>query len=74
VSRLADACRYTMPGNETGMPGISLPAGLDTDGLPIGVQVHGNFAREDTLIQVAAQIERAKPEWFGGVPGIHVSK
>lgn len=74
VARLADACRYTMPGNETGMPGISLPAGLDTDGLPIGVQVHGNFAREDTLIQVAAQIERAKPEWFGGVPGIHVSK
>jgi len=74
MARLADACRYTMPGNETGMPGISLPAGLDTDGLPIGVQVHGNFAAEDVLIQVAAQIERAKPEWFGAIPAVHVTK
>ena len=74
MERLADACRYTMPGNETGMPGISLPAGLDADGLPIGVQVHGNFAAEDVLIQVAAQIERAKPAWFGATPGVHVSK
>ena len=74
MERLADACRYTMPGNETGLPGISLPAGLDADGLPIGVQVHGNFAAEDVLIQVAAQIERAKPAWFGATPGIHVSK
>ena len=44
VSRLADACRYTMPGNETGLPGINVPAGLDQDGLPIGVQLYGNFA------------------------------
>ena len=73
MARLADACRYTMPGNETGMPGISLPAGLDSEGLPIGVQVHGNFACEDVLIQVAAQIERARPEWFATRPGIHVA-
>ncbi len=73
VGRLADACRYTMPGNETGMPGISLPTGLDAAGLPIGVQVHGNFACEDVLIQVAAQIERAKPEWFGMRPPLHVA-
>jgi len=74
VARLADACRYTMPGNETGMPAISLPAGLDGDGLPIGVQLHGNFAREDLLLQVAAQIERTRPEWFGAVPPVHVSR
>jgi amidase len=73
VNRLADACRYTMPGNETGMPGISLPAGLDTDGLPIGVQLHGNFACEDVLIQLAAQVERAKPEWFAARAPIHVA-
>ncbi|MCC6717190.1 MAG: amidase [Acetobacteraceae bacterium] len=73
VGRLADACRYTMPGNETGMPAISLPAGLDAEGLPIGVQVHGNFACEDVLIQVAAQIERAKPDWFTARPGVHVA-
>jgi len=74
VERLADACRYTMPGNETGMPAISLPAGLDSEGLPIGVQVHGNFACEDVLIQVAAQMERAKPAWFSARPSIHVAR
>jgi amidase len=72
VNTLADACRFTMPGNETGMPGISIPAGLDHDGLPIGVQVHGNFSAEATLLQVAAQIERARPEWFGAIPAVHV--
>ena len=32
MSRLTDACRYTMPGNETGLPGINIPAGLDQRG------------------------------------------
>ena len=72
LDRLCDACRYTMPANETGLPGISLPAGLDQDGLPIGVQFYGNFCREDLLLQIAAQIERARPEWFGAVPGLHI--
>ena len=74
VGRLADACRYTMPGNETGMPAISLPIGFDDDGLPIGAQLHGSFAREDLLLQVAAQVERAEPSWFGAVPPVHVTK
>lgn len=73
MSRLTDACRYTMPANETGLPAISLPAGFDTDGLPIGVQLYGNFAREDLLLATAAQIERARPEWFNRVPPIHVT-
>jgi amidase len=72
LDRLCDACRYTMPANETGLPGISLPAGLDRDGLPIGIQFYGNFCREDLVLQIAAQIERARPEWFGAVPGLHV--
>ena len=72
LDRLCDACRYTMPANETGLPGISLPAGLDRDGLPIGVQFYGNFCSEDLLLQIATQIERARPEWFGAVPGTHV--
>jgi amidase len=74
VARLADACRYTMPGNETGLPGISVPAGLDRDGLPIGAMLYGNFAREDLLLQVAAQLERAKPEWFDQMPPLHVTR
>ena len=74
MNRLTDACRYTMPGNETGLPGINIPAGLDHEGLPIGVQLYGNFAREDLLLQLAAQVERARPEWSGMVPPIHVTR
>jgi len=74
LDRLCDACRYTMPANETGLPGISLPTGLDRDGLPIGVQFYGNFCREDLLLQIAAQIERARPEWFSAIPPIHVAR
>lgn len=74
LDRLCDACRYTMPANETGLPGISVPAGLDAEGLPIGVQLYGNFCGEELLLQLAAQIERARPEWFSAVPPVHVSR
>ena len=53
--------------------GSLVARGRDSDGVPIGVQVHGNFAAEDVLLQVAAQIERARPDWFGGTPGVHVT-
>ena len=74
LKRLVDACRYTMPGNETGLPGLSVPAGLDRDGLPIGAMLYANFAREDVLLQAAAQLERARPAWFGQVPPVHVTR
>jgi amidase len=71
VARLCDACRYTMPGNETGLPGISVPAGLDYEGLPIGAQLYAKWGREDLLLQLAAQIERSKPDWFEAIPSLH---
>jgi amidase len=73
MDRLADACRFTMPGNETGVPAISVPAGLDSDGLPIGAQLHGKFGRDDMVLQLAAQIEAAKPEWFTARPKNHIA-
>ena len=73
LDRLCNACRYTMPANETGLPAISLPAGPDSDGLPIGVQLYANFCGEDLLLQMAAQLERARPEWFGAIPPTHVT-
>jgi amidase len=73
IARLTDACRYTMPANETGLPAVSIPAGMDTDGLPIGAQFYGNFAREDVILALAAQVERARPEWFARTPPVHVS-
>jgi amidase len=74
VGRLVDACRYTMPANETGLPSISIPAGRGADGLPIGVQFYGNFSAEAVLLRLAAQAEAARPDWFGGVPPVHVGR
>ncbi|MBM3545435.1 MAG: amidase [Alphaproteobacteria bacterium] len=73
MNRLADACRFTMPGNETGVPAISVPAGLDNEGLPIGAQLHGKFGRDDMVLQLAAQIEAAKPDWFTARPKNHIA-
>jgi amidase len=73
INRLVDAARYTIPANETGLPAISVPAGLDSDGLPIGVQFYGNFTGEDVLLRLAVQLEQARPEWFGVRPEVHVT-
>ena len=65
---------WPIPANETGLPGISVPAGLDSEGLPIGIQLYGNFCREELLLQLAAQIDRTHPEWFGALPPVHVTR
>lgn len=47
--------------NVTGQPAISVPAGFDPNGLPIGVQIVGRPADEETILAIAAQIEEAQP-------------
>jgi amidase len=47
--------------NATGSPAISLPLHWTDAGLPIGVQLAAPFGREDRLIRVAAELERARP-------------
>ena len=47
--------------NVTGHPAISVPAGLDAAGVPIGVQLIARRGREDLLLAVAAQLERHQP-------------
>lgn len=49
------------PFNASGQPSIAIPAGLDGNGLPIGIQIVGRPAAEPTIIALAAQIEAAKP-------------
>jgi Asp-tRNA(Asn)/Glu-tRNA(Gln) amidotransferase A subunit family amidase len=56
-----------------GFPAISLPTGLLNSGLPCGSQLQGRWGDDGRIMQVAAQIERAKPEWFGMTPPVHVS-
>ena len=51
--------RNTRPFNAWGIPAISLPCGLTTDGLPIGLQLAGPAWREDLLLQVAHAYEQA---------------
>ncbi len=47
--------------NVTGQPAVSVPAGFGEDGLPLAVQLVGPPLGEDTLLQVAAQLELARP-------------
>lgn len=52
---------FTLPFNLTGQPAISVPMGETADGLPLGAQLAAAYAREDLLLQVAAQIEATNP-------------
>jgi len=70
VLRAASIVAFTAPFNTTGQPAISLPLHWNDDGLPIGVQLVAAYGREDLLIQVASQLEQAKP-WSDRLPGVH---
>ena len=50
---------FTVPANLAGVPAISIPSGLDANGLPLGLQVIGKVFDEETVFAVAAEIERA---------------
>lgn len=60
---------YTSPFNCTGQPAMSLPLG-SSDGLPIGVQLVGAYGREDQLLSVGGQLERAV-DWSANRAPIH---
>ena len=70
---LFDGGRYTVPANECGQPAIALPAGLDSNGLPLGIQIFGPWCSEGTLLHVAAQLETSNPGWFNQIPPLHIS-
>ena len=50
---------FTVTANLAGLPGISVPAGLDRQGLPLGLQVIGRNFDEETVFAVGRAIERA---------------
>lgn len=52
---------YTCSANLAGVPGISIPCGADTQNLPIGVQLMGNFWSESLLLKLAHAYETTYP-------------
>jgi aspartyl-tRNA(Asn)/glutamyl-tRNA(Gln) amidotransferase subunit A len=50
---------FSLSANLAGVPGLSVPGGFNKDGLPIGIQLQGPHFREDTLLRVAYNIEKA---------------
>lgn len=49
----------TVTANHAGLPGISIPAGFDEKGLPIGIQFMGSDFREDIILKLANAFEQA---------------
>ncbi len=54
---LSDVC--TLPGSLAGVPGISVPCGISSEGMPIGLQILGPHFREDLILRIAYQFEQA---------------
>jgi len=63
---------YTAIVNVLGLPAIMLPLSEGSDGLPTGVHIIGPPEREDLLLALAAQLERAVP-WAQRVPALRPS-
>jgi len=57
---------YTVSANLAGVPAISVPCGLSSSGLPIGLQLIGNFWSESKLLNLASRYESEFP--LGATP------
>lgn len=53
--------RNTDPGSNAAIPGISLPAGLTTDGLPVGIEFDGPAGSDRRLLAIATALEPLLP-------------
>ena len=49
--------RFTVPVNLAGLPGISIPAGHDTKGYPLGFQIIGKAFDEQNILNIAFAME-----------------
>ena len=50
---------FTVPTSLAGLPGISIPGGINKDGLPLGLQLIGKAFDEETVLNVAYALEQA---------------
>jgi aspartyl-tRNA(Asn)/glutamyl-tRNA(Gln) amidotransferase subunit A len=61
---------FTLPGSLAGLPGMSIPCGFGEGGMPVGLQLLGNYFQESQLLNAAHRFQQAtefhlrKPEGF----------
>jgi amidase len=67
--RLLQYVTYTPLANATGTPAMSVPLGMSTDGLPVGVMFSAARGEEAALLALAFELEQAAP-WAGRKPKI----
>jgi len=60
---------FTLPASLAGLPGLSVPAGFGAGGLPVGLQLIGNYWREAELLQAADAFQRAS-DWHERAPAL----
>jgi aspartyl-tRNA(Asn)/glutamyl-tRNA(Gln) amidotransferase subunit A len=58
---------FTLPASLAGLPGMSLPAGFGEGGMPVGLQLIGNYFQEAQLLQAAHTFQQAT-DWHTRVP------
>ena len=59
---------FTLPASLAGLPGMSVPAGFGEAGMPVGLQLIGNYFREGALLHAAHAFQQAT-DWHARVPG-----
>jgi amidase len=69
IDRAIQFSPFTPPFNMSGQPAINVPVEWTESGLPVGVQLVAAYGREDILLQVASQLEDAKP-WAYRTPEV----
>ena len=60
---------FTISVNLAGLPGLSVPCGFDSDGLPIGMQIIGKHLDEATILRIAYAYEQAT-DWHKRKPSL----
>ena len=63
---------YTIAVNLAGLPGLSIPCGFDEGGLPVGLQIIGNYFAEARMLNVAHQYQRATGWHTKAPPGVEL--
>jgi aspartyl-tRNA(Asn)/glutamyl-tRNA(Gln) amidotransferase subunit A len=60
---------FTLPASLAGLPGMSIPCGLGEHGLPVGLQLMGNYLNESLMLNVAHQYQ-TQTSWHLAKPGV----